>query len=122
MSAAASSLDRILIALADPTRRAILRRLTRGETRVTALAEPFPMSLNAVSKHIRMLERARLARRRRAGREYMISLNPLPLDEAVAWIEATRAFWAARLDALGALLQAEGRAASTNRKQKGVSQ
>jgi DNA-binding transcriptional ArsR family regulator len=94
------SLDRTLAALADPTRRAILRRLSEGEARVTELARPFAISLNSVSKHIRMLERAQLVRRRRAGREHLMSFNPQPLDEAAAWIESQRAFWTARLDAL----------------------
>jgi DNA-binding transcriptional ArsR family regulator len=100
-------LDRTLMALADPTRRAILERLSKGEARVTELAQPFTMSLNAVSKHIRILERARLVRRRCAGREHFLSLNREPLDEAAAWIEAQRAVWTARLDALAALLRAE---------------
>lgn len=104
-----TELDQTLIALADPTRRAILRRLSRGEARVTELAQPFAMSLNAVSKHIRMLERARLVRRRRAGREHLLSFNPQPLDEAAAWIESQRAAWTARLDALGDLLAEEDR-------------
>jgi DNA-binding transcriptional ArsR family regulator len=95
-----ADLDRTMVALADPTRRAILRRLAQGEARVTELARPFAMSLNSVSKHIRMLESARLVRRRRRGREHLLSFNPEPLDEAVAWIEAQRAFWIARLDAL----------------------
>jgi DNA-binding transcriptional ArsR family regulator len=102
-----TNLDQTLIALADPTRRAILERLSRGESRVTELARPFAISLNAVSKHIRMLERARLVRRRCAGREHFLSLNRAPLDEAAAWIEAQRAIWSARLDALDALLQSE---------------
>jgi DNA-binding transcriptional ArsR family regulator len=96
----ATQLDQTLAALADPTRRAILRRLSQGEARVTEVARPFAMSLNSVSKHIRMLERAGLVRRRRAGREHLLSFNPEPLDEAAAWIEAQRAFWSARLDAL----------------------
>ncbi|HEX5870314.1 MAG TPA: metalloregulator ArsR/SmtB family transcription factor [Longimicrobium sp.] len=108
-----STLDHTLIALADPTRRAILRRLSAGDARVTELAEPFAMSLNAVSKHIRMLERARLVRRRRAGREHILSLHPAALDEAAAWINAQRAAWTARLDALDAILGAEDAAAST---------
>ena len=105
-----SSLDYTLMALADPTRRAILQRLLQGEARVTELAQPFAMSLNAVSKHIQVLERARLVQRRRAGREHFLSLNPEPLDEAAAWIETQRALWNARLDALDELLQAEDRA------------
>ena len=95
-----TNLDQTLMAIADPTRRAILRRLSQGEARVTEVARPFAMSLNSVSKHIRMLERARLVRRRRAGREHLLSFDPEPLDEAAAWIEAQRAFWSARLDAL----------------------
>jgi len=93
-------LDLTLTALADPTRRAILQRLSQGEARVTELARPFAISLNSVSKHIRMLERARLVRRRRAGREHLMTFNPEPLDEAAAWIAGQRAFWTARLDAL----------------------
>lgn len=108
-----SELDHTLIALADPTRRAILQRLSRGEARVTELAQPFAMSLNAVSKHIRMLERARLVRRRRAGREHLLSLNPHALDAAAEWIAAQRTLWTARLDALDELLQAEDRAAES---------
>lgn len=96
----AAALDHTMLALADPTRRAILTRLGAGEARVTDLAAPFAMSLNAVSKHIRILERAALVRRRRAGREHVLSLNPAPLDEAAAWIESQRQFWNERLDAL----------------------
>ncbi len=95
-----ADLNQTLMALADPTRRAILQRLSQGEARVTELARPFAISLNSVSKHIRVLERARLVRRRRSGREHLMSFNPKPLDEAAAWIEAHRAFWTARLDAL----------------------
>jgi DNA-binding transcriptional ArsR family regulator len=101
------SLDHTMLALSDPTRRAILHRLTAGEARVTDLAAPFPISLNSVSKHIRILERARLVRRRREGREHLLRLNRRPLDEAAAWIERTRAFWTAKLDALEAVLRDE---------------
>jgi DNA-binding transcriptional ArsR family regulator len=123
MTAKQSDLDQTLMALADPTRRAILHRLSEGESRVTELARPFAISLNSVSKHIRVLERAHLVRRRRAGREHLLSLNPEPLDEAAAWIEAQRAIWVARLDALDDLLQAEERTEPTpNPKQKGKPQ
>ena len=88
MSLTAAQLDATLLALADPTRRAIVRRLAQGEARVTEVAAPFPMSLNAVSKHIRVLERAGLVRRRIVGREHILSFNPAPLDEATAWIAA----------------------------------
>jgi DNA-binding transcriptional ArsR family regulator len=113
-----SALTKTLVALADPTRRAILQRLSDGEVRVTDLAHPFAISLNAVSKHIRVLERARLVRRRRAGREHLLSLNPKPLDEAAAWIETQRAFWTGRLDILEHLLRAEDRAAAKSRRTK----
>ena len=96
----AQTLDRTLVALADPTRRAILARLSRGEARVTDVAAPFSISLNAVSKHIRMLEGARLVRRRRSGRDHFLSLNTKPLDEAARWIETQRSLWAERLHAL----------------------
>ena|SRR5688572_26808708 len=109
-------LDQTLSALPDPTRRAILRRLARGEARVTELAQPFAISLNAVSKHIRMLERARLVRRRRAGREHLLSFNPAPLEDATHWIEEQRAFWNARLDALDAMLLEEDRTFEATRK------
>ena len=107
MIAALTLLDDALIAIADPTRRAILQRLSAGEARVTELAAPFPMSLNAVSKHIQVLERARLVSRRRAGREHLLSINPRGLDEASGWIDAQRAMWAGTLERLDAVLQAE---------------
>ncbi len=100
-------LDRTLVALADPTRRAILEHLSRGEARVTELAAPFPISLNSVSKHIRMLERAGLVRRRRAGKQHLLSFNRGPMDEAAAWIDRHRELWTASLRALDELLRAE---------------
>jgi DNA-binding transcriptional ArsR family regulator len=76
-----SDLDQTLLALADPTRRAILWRLAQGEARVTEVARPFAISLNSVSKHIRRLELAHLVRRRHAGREHLLSFDPAPLDQ-----------------------------------------
>lgn len=111
MAATTADLDLTLIALADPTRRAILQRLSRGEARVTELAAPFPISLNSVSKHIRILERARLVHRRRAGKEHLLSLEQRPLEEAAAWMAAQRNIWNSRLDVLEALLEAEDAAA-----------
>src|SRR5579863_5010911 len=107
MILAVKPLDMTLMALADPTRRAILQRLSRGEARVTELAAPFPISLNSVSKHIRILERARLVKRRRAGREHLLSLEQQALEEAAAWMAAQRNIWNAHLDVLEALLEAE---------------
>ena len=102
-------LGETLFALADPTRRALLHRLSSGEARVTDLAESFDISLNSVSKHLRMLERARLVTRRRAGREHLLSLNAEPLDQVADWIGAQRTEWLARLAALDRLLVKQGR-------------
>ncbi len=110
------NLDHTLTALADPTRRAILERLSRGEARVTEVAQPFEMSLNAVSKHILVLERAQLVRRRRQGRDHFLSFNAEPLDQAATWIETQRALWNARLDTLEAILRAEDRAAAKSQQ------
>lgn len=100
-------LDDTLIALADDTRRKILARLAAGEARVTEVAEPFGISLNSVSKHIRLLERAGLVRRRIAGRDHFLSLEPKPFDELTRWMHETRAFWNSRLDVLEAALRAD---------------
>src|SRR5689334_12190791 len=113
-----ANLDRTLVALADPTRRAILTRLSRGEARVTEIAAPFSISLNAVSKHIRMLEGARLVRRRRQGRDHFLSLNRKPLDEAARWIETQRTLWTERLATLDDLLQAQDAAAKKERQSR----
>ncbi len=99
-----STLDQTLIALADPTRRAILSRLLEGEARVTEIAAPFDISLNSVSKHIRILERANLVKRQKQGREHILSIAPEPLDEAAEWIDAQRSLWSARLSELDMLL------------------
>jgi DNA-binding transcriptional ArsR family regulator len=104
-----SSLDNILSALADPTRRSILERLGGGEARVTDLARLYPISLNSISKHIRVLEGAKLVRRRRAGREHILSLNPVPLDEVAAWVESHRKQWNAAFDRLDKALTKEQR-------------
>src|ERR1044072_1496088 len=87
-------------ALCDPTRRAILARLTDTDARVTDIAAEFPISLNSISKHIRMLERAGLVRRTVNGRDHLLSLNAEPLSEAAQWIEHYRRFWEGRLAAL----------------------
>jgi len=100
-------LDDTLIALADGTRRTILGRLAAGEARVTEVAEPFGISLNSVSKHIRILERAGLVRRRVAGRDHFLSIEPKPFDDLTQWMLKTREFWSSRLDALEAALRAD---------------
>jgi DNA-binding transcriptional ArsR family regulator len=100
----AARLDAVFAALADPTRRAIIARLSRGEARVTEVAEPFPMSLNAVSKHIRVLEASGVVERRRDGRDHFLSINTRSLDEVDGWIEGTRRYWEARLDAMERVL------------------
>ncbi|MBS0431777.1 MAG: winged helix-turn-helix transcriptional regulator [Proteobacteria bacterium] len=99
-----SNLDLAFVALADPTRRRIVARLTRGEIRVTYLAQPFAMSLNAVSKHVKMLERAGLVRRTRVGREHWLHLRAQPLREVQRWTSQYERFWNRRLDALADFL------------------
>jgi DNA-binding transcriptional ArsR family regulator len=100
-------LDDTLIALADDTRRSILQRLSGGQARVTDVAEPFEISLNSVSKHIRILERAGLVRREVSGRDHYLSLDPKPLNELIEWLVKSRDFWAARVDALESALRAD---------------
>jgi DNA-binding transcriptional ArsR family regulator len=100
-----SRLNAVFAALADPTRRAIVETLSRGEARVTEVAEPFAMSLNAVSKHIKVLEEIGLVRRRVVGREHYLTVEAQPLHEVEKWIVRTRRFWNTRLDAMEALLR-----------------
>jgi DNA-binding transcriptional ArsR family regulator len=100
-----SDLDAVFAALADPTRRAILARLARGEAVVGDLAEPFAISLPAVSRHLRVLQRARLIERRVDAQWRVCRLRPEPLREAAQWIERYRRFWEERLDDLAALLE-----------------
>lgn len=93
-------MDRVLGAIADPTRRAILARLADSDARVTELASAFPISLNSVSKHVRKLEDAGLVRRDVRGRDHVLSLNAAPLSEAAAWIAHYQRFWTDSLAAL----------------------
>ena len=97
-------LDAVFAALADPTRRAIIERLSRSEARVTEVAEPFQMSLNAVSKHIRVLEASGVVERHRKGRDNILSINTRSLDEVDGWIDWMRCYWKERLDAMERLL------------------
>jgi DNA-binding transcriptional ArsR family regulator len=92
-------------ALADPTRRAILTRLASGEASVTELAKPFAMSLPAISKHLKVLERTGLIERGRDAQWRPCRLKAKPLKAAVDWLERYRRFWEESLDRLGAYLQ-----------------
>jgi DNA-binding transcriptional ArsR family regulator len=103
------TLDLVLSAISDPTRRAILDRLARGPARVTDVAEPFEMSLAAVSKHVRMLERAGLVRRARRGREHTLTLEARPLRRVVRWASHYERFWNERLDRLETFFAQKGR-------------
>jgi len=98
-------LDRTFGALADPTRRRILEHLAGGDRCVTDLARPYRMSLPAVSKHLRVLEKAGLVRRRRDGRVHRLKLEAKPMQQAQAWIEEYRKFWEASFDRLGEYLK-----------------
>lgn len=108
--AGVATLDRVFHALADPTRRSLLRRLSEGERSVGQLAEPYAMSLAAVSKHLRVLEAAGLVRRRVRGRTHQCALEPGPLSDVQAWLRHYEPFWRDRLGDLQSLLEAEDRA------------
>jgi len=102
-------LDQVYDAIADPTRRQILGILAEGETNVGSLAGRFPISLNGVSKHVKVLERAGLVQRTILGREHWLRLNAEPLQEASMWLEHYRTFWNSRLASLEEyLLKKEG--------------
>jgi len=98
-------LDRTFAALSDPTRRRILAHLARGDRCVTHLARPHAMSLPAVSKHLRVLEKAGLLRRRRYGRVHKMQLEARPLKQAAQWVEEYRKFWEGSLDRLADYLE-----------------
>jgi DNA-binding transcriptional ArsR family regulator len=98
------ALDRVFHALAHPARRAMLRRLTGGERNLSELAAPLRMSFPAASKHVRVLERARLVRRRVVGRTHLCRIEGKPLGEANGWLEGYRRFWEESFERLDALL------------------
>lgn len=100
-----TALDRTFAALADPTRRRILAHLARGDKCVTHLARPHRMSLPAISKHLRVLEKAGLLRRRRYGRVHEMKLEAKPLKQAAQWVEEYRRFWEGSLDRLAEYLE-----------------
>jgi len=100
-------LDLTFAALADPTRRAILARLAEGECTVGNLARPFDISRPAISKHLRVLEKAGLVRRARDGRLSRCGLDASPMRDAAEWVEDYRKFWESQLDALARFLEQE---------------
>ena len=93
-------LDQLLVAISHHARRAILARLKRGPQRVTELAAPFDLSLNAVSKHLKMLEAAGLVRREKQGREHRIHLQPEALRSVSDWLNGYENYWTQQLDRL----------------------
>ncbi|WFE88774.1 metalloregulator ArsR/SmtB family transcription factor [Roseibium porphyridii] len=100
----ATQLDTVFAALADPTRRAILTRLASGEASVNEIAAPFEMSQPAVSKHLKVLERAGLVMRGADRQRRPARLNAAPMKEAIAWLEEFRKFWSSSFDQLDDLL------------------
>ena len=96
----AQNVNRVAAAISDPTRRAIIERLARGPARISDVAEPFSMSLTGFCKHVRVLERAKLIRRTRRGRENTLELSPQPLRDVARWLLQYEQFWNARVDRL----------------------
>lgn len=95
-----SDITAVLGAISHPSRRAIIAQLARGPARITEIAAPFEMSLNAVSKHLRVLEEARLIRRNRRGRDHVIEFRGEPLRQVAGWVHEYERFWTERLDRL----------------------
>ena len=102
------SLSATFAALADPTRRAILARLLDGEATVTELAAPFPMSAQAIDKHLRVLERAGLIERRRSAQVRPSRLRAVAMKDAAEWLDTYRAFWEAGFDRMDQRLRDDG--------------
>jgi DNA-binding transcriptional ArsR family regulator len=98
-------LDHTLDAVAHPARRAMLARLAQGNARVTEIAAPFAMSLNAVSKHLKVLEGAGLIEREKRGRDHILALRAAPLRQVSAWLQDYERYWTGRLDRLEAHFQ-----------------
>jgi DNA-binding transcriptional ArsR family regulator len=108
-------LDQVFSALGDPTRREILQSLARHPATITEIARPFRFSLNAISKHVMVLEQAGLVRREIRGREHHCRINARPLREANDWLERYRQFWELRLDALELYVARKYKAAKKGR-------
>ncbi len=109
-------LDAVFGAVADATRRSILAQLATGDARVTDIAAAYPISLNSVSKHVRMLERAGLVERTVLGREHILSLNATAMAEADQWMAYYRQFWTVRLEALDKMVQRKRRHSAKKEK------
>ena len=104
-----SHLDAAFTALGDPTRRAILRRLRKEPATVGDIAAPFDVSLNAISKHLKVLERARLVTRKRVGREHVLSLNAAAMQAPARWLADYQQFWEKSLDRMADVLMNDQR-------------
>jgi DNA-binding transcriptional ArsR family regulator len=113
-----AQLDRVFHALADPTRRAVLRRLSRGTASVSELAEPFEMALPSFLQHLKVLEGSELVRSRKDGRVRTYRLAPEPLRVAEGWMAAQRTLWERRLDQLDEFLEGLGRAEAARKKRR----
>jgi DNA-binding transcriptional ArsR family regulator len=108
----------VFAAIAHPSRRAIIGRLTLGPARFTEIARPFDTALNAVTKHLKLLERAGLIERRKQGREVFISFRGGPLRQAAGWLHEYERFWNERLDQFGQYFQEKRAKKKTNNKNK----
>ena len=117
LKASDEDLNLVFSALSDPTRRSILERLSRGEASVGELAEPFDMSLPAISKHLGVLEHAGLLSRERDGRFFRCLLHAEPMRNAALWMERYRRFWSQQFDALEAYLSQEDLEIPTDREE-----
>ena len=110
------TLDSVFLALGHPIRRQILMRLAQGAATVTDIAEPFELSLNAISKHLKVLEKAGLIRRQVLGREHYCSISPQPLEEVSNWLNYYQGFWMSRLDAMEQELLARKRPMASDKE------
>jgi DNA-binding transcriptional ArsR family regulator len=113
-----ADLDLVFAALSDPTRRGILERLSRGVSNVGTLARPYDISEPAISKHLKVLERAGLIRRTRRGREHRIRVDPRPIEEARGWMATYARFWMQQFDAVDACLEARSLAPKSGPKER----
>lgn len=111
-----ATLDSTFSALADPTRRRILKRLAAGDTAVSDLAGPFKMSLPAVMKHLMVLQRAGLVRTTKEGRVRSVHMEAAPMRKAAEWLATYRSFWESRLDSLARYLESENAGSKSHKK------